>query len=186
MPHAANVPDVVQEVSLRLWKWREKYFERTKGMANADWKSFTARTAHNEINRYFSNRVKRNEVPINEAVSLSTETPEGNVPAEIFSLVVRLWQEICSLTLRQRRALLLHSPDLIIYLMQCGISDGEIANRVGLDEGEWESTRMQLPLTDAQILALSDVKKGIAGRRVQSVKKARYEARVKLEGVLKR
>src|SRR4051812_25194837 len=49
-----NVPDLVQEVALRLWRWSTNYQEKSKKMSNEEWGAFAARTAYNEVNRYFS------------------------------------------------------------------------------------------------------------------------------------
>ena len=45
-------------------------------MAEADWKSFTARTAHNEVNRNLSNRNKRIETSLDETEALDAEDRE--------------------------------------------------------------------------------------------------------------
>jgi DNA-directed RNA polymerase specialized sigma24 family protein len=52
---ADDAPDISQEAALRLWKWLTKFEDKSSRMAEADWKSFTARTAHNEVNRNLSN-----------------------------------------------------------------------------------------------------------------------------------
>jgi hypothetical protein len=69
--------------------------------------------------------------------------------------------------------------------MQSGISDRELAEILGLADSEWNDIRDRLPLSDIQVAEIS-----IRGERLRkarstarSIKKARYEARAKLEGL---
>ena len=98
-----------------------------------------------------------------------------------------VWQEICNLSLRQRRSLLLHSQELIIYLLQSGVGDQEIAEILELTESEWAEIKMRLPLSDFQIADLSPKKN--SGKSVESsvnsIKKARHEARSRLQKLAK-
>src|SRR4051812_1302403 len=55
--------DLVQGIFLRLLRWRNKYREKSDEMSDEEWKSFAARTAFNEINRYFSKNRMFTEVP---------------------------------------------------------------------------------------------------------------------------
>ena len=52
---------------------------------------------------------------------------EGQTDAEVCSLAKSVWQAICFFSLRQRRALLLNSQELIFDIRQSGISDEELA-----------------------------------------------------------
>jgi hypothetical protein len=89
------------------------------------------------------------------------------------------------MSLRQRRALLLHSQELIIYLLQSGISETDLAEALQFNENRWYEIREQLPLTDAQIASETEGR-SIRPATAGSVKKARYEARGKLEGLIRR
>lgn len=185
---AADIPDIVQDVSLRLWKWCMKYGEKSERMTDTDWNSFTARTAHNEINRYYSNRKGlRDDVSLDEAASVPTSAPEGNTDVEMISLVNKVWQEICSLSVYQRRSLLLHSSDLIIHFMLSGIEEETIARTLEFDGEEWQQIIERLPLTDAEIAEIF-LKSYVSGNRqpnAGAVKKARFDARKKLKGLEK-
>ena len=49
----SDAADVIQSVALRLWKWRQKYRDKSRELSPGEWESFAARTAYNEINRHF-------------------------------------------------------------------------------------------------------------------------------------
>ena len=106
--HHSDSSDIFQGIVLRLWNWRNKFSEKSARMSPGEWESFAARTAYNEINRYFSSKNKK-FVSLDEASELaSSGSIAGETDAEIESLARFVWQGICQLTLRQRRALLLH------------------------------------------------------------------------------
>lgn len=178
----SDASDIVQTVALRLWKWREKYSEKSAEMSPDEWKSFTARTAYNEINRYFSTRTLSQVSLENAANVVGQESAEGQTETEVFSLIQLVWQEICRLTVRQRRALLLHSQELIIYLLLAGISDEDLAKVLSFTMDEWTEIKTRLPLSDAQIAEASATKEKQEnnGLKTKSIKKARHEARLKL------
>ncbi len=181
----ANGSDLVQEVALRLWRWRHNYQEKTEKMSGEDWNAFAARTAYNEVNRHFSSEKNESKVPLETVSEIEEPSVEGQTEVEVFSLIHQVWQEICQLSLRQRRALLLHSQELIIYFLQSGITEKELAQVLELSEGDWNDIRNRLPLTDAQIAKEMeyDGKLVQSASTASSVKKARYDARVKLEGL---
>jgi DNA-directed RNA polymerase specialized sigma24 family protein len=178
----SDASDVVQTIALRLWKWREKYSEKSAEMSPDEWKSFTARTAYNEINRHFSTKTL-SQVSLETATNvIGQESAEGQTDTEVFSLIKLVWQEICRLTVRQRRALLLHSQELIIYLLLAGISDEDLARVLSFTMDEWTEIKTRLPLSDEQIADASATKEKQEnnGLKTKSFKKARHEARLKL------
>ncbi|MBX3295472.1 MAG: hypothetical protein KF762_07155 [Acidobacteria bacterium] len=181
--HKDDIPDIAQEAALRLWKWREKFGDKSEEMTREDWDSFTARTAHNEINRYSSKRIKKNEVALDTAQTVLTRSTEGDADIEVVSLVRDVWQGICSLSLHQRRALLLHSIDLLVYFMQCGIKEHAIRESIDITKEEWERIVLRLPLSDREIaqMANSNGKASDSKLAAQAVKKARFDARKKLK-----
>jgi DNA-directed RNA polymerase specialized sigma24 family protein len=181
----ANAPDLVQEIVLRLWKWRSKYRDKSKLMSTADWDAFAARAAYNELNRRPAHGGKFiTDASVDDA-NVCDPSVEGRTEAEVFSLIRQVWQQICPLSLRQRRALLLHSQELIIYFMLSGITDQELATTLDLSITEWNDIRSRLPLSDLQIAeTMSEpVQRRKIKSSVRSIKKARYEARKKLEGL---
>lgn len=183
----ADISDIVQEAALRLVKWRDKHREKSELMTSADWSSFTARTAHNEINRYCLKRSKNGEVPIDEAGSMQECWSGGEENVEVTSLVKKVWREICLLSLYQRRSLLFHSSELLIYFLQCGIEEGRILESLELSEEEWDRIASRLPLTDAEIASIMKPGKVIGDPRLaaNAVKKARCDARKKLKGLVR-
>lgn len=178
----ADIPDVAQEAILRLWRWRERHPEKANNMTMAEWKSYTAKTAHNEANRFFSKRKRASEVPIDEASLISANTAEGSSDAEMISLVGKVWQETCRLSLYQRRALLLHSPDLMIYFLQLGISEAAIVASIEVSSEQWRDILEKLPLSDIEIVAIATPHKTDrdSGAAARAIKKARCDARRKL------
>lgn len=182
---ASEAADLVQGIALRLLKWRNKYQDKSKQMSPDEWQDFAARTAYNEINRHYKNNSLIN-VPL-EAVqeTASIFFLEGQSEAEVCSLSLEVWQKICSLTLRQRQALLLGSDDLVLYLLQCGITDEELAENLNLRIEEWSVVKDRLPLKSFQIAELLKE----SGNRnnfessVRSTIKARHEARLKVRRV---
>lgn len=178
----ADIPDVGQEVALRVWKWREKYPNKSEGMTVAEWHSFAAKTTHNEINRFSSGRTKNREVPIDDAYGLSAQAPNGDTHAEMVSLVGIVWQEIWTLSLYQRRALLLGSIDLIIYLVQFGIAEVEIAASLEIRQDDWAELSGRVPLSDREIAAIARSSKSISDPEAatRAIGKARFDARKKL------
>lgn len=88
------------------------------------------------------------------------------------------------MTLRQRRALLLHSQQLIVYFLWSGINDKELAATLDLADKKWMEVKIELPLSDARIVELPNGKNQTSESNVRSIKKARHEARTKLRAVI--
>ena len=181
----ADISDLAQGIALRLWKWRGKYLKKSENMSSDDWSSFAARTAYNEVNRHFSKSARAISVDVENALNIAEPSVEGETEIEVFSLIHAVWQEICRLSLRQRRALLLHSQELVIYFLQSGISDNELSRILGISDDEWNEIRNRLPLSDAQIAEVINKDDQLRDMvsLAKSVKKARHEARTKLGGV---
>ncbi len=180
-----NISDLVQEVALRLWRWRSNHKEKSEKMTGEEWNSFAARTAYNEVNRHYSSEKNAVNVPLEMISEIEEPNVEGQTEIEVLSLIHQVWQGICSLSLRQRRALLLHSQELLIYLLQSGITEMNLAEAMQFNEERWYEIRDQLPLTDAQIARETEghsIRPATAG----SIKKARYEARGKLDGLIRK
>jgi len=182
---ASEAADLVQGIALRLLKWRNKYQDKSKQMSPDEWQDFAARTAYNEINRHLKNNSFSN-VPLDAVQeTASTFFLEGQSEAELCSLAMQVWQKICNLSLRQRQALLLGSDELVLYLLQCGITDEELAENLNLTIEEWAVVKDSLPLKSFQIAELLKE----AGNRngfessVRSTIKARHEARLKVRRV---
>ena len=169
-----NGSDLVQDVALRLWRWRTKYQDKGAQMSGEDWRSFAARTTYNEVNRQYSRDGRHLHLSLDEVPETEESSVDGQTNAEVFSLVQQVWQATCKLSLRQRRSLLLHSQELIIYFLQIGITEKQVAEILDFSEKDWNDVCDRLPMTDAEIAERTE---GTAG----SIKKARYEARAKLE-----
>jgi DNA-directed RNA polymerase specialized sigma24 family protein len=183
----SDASDLVQGITLRLLKWRDKYSEKSEKMSPDEWESFAARTAYNEVNRYFTTQKPGLRVPIEKAISISGEkSAEGQTELEFISLASLVWQNICSLTLRQRRALLLNSQELIIYLLKAGVDDDEMKRVLEFDRADWDEIKSNLPLTDAQIARLIQKKSnnGNLDSMTRSIKKGRHEARKKMRRLM--
>lgn len=147
----SEVSDLVQAVALRLLKWRKKHQEKSEEMSKGDWQSFAAKTAYNEISRHYSDNSKITIVSLDAALECAEEVVAGQPDAEAYWRVLEVWQEICSLSLRQRRALLFGSHELVVYFLTVGISDEEIAENLSLTMDEWARVKENLPLPDIQI-----------------------------------
>lgn len=184
----AEALEISQLVALRLYKWSEKYRDRAARMSREDWDAFAARTTINEINRYLSSRSELREVGLEEAFEIECASPEGDSSCELMSLTKPLWQEICSLTLRQRRALLLHSSDLVKYLRQAEISDQDLASAIEMNVEKWKESRLRLPISDLEIAGLfrSPADLRPLSLIARAVKKARFDARKNLENARSR
>jgi DNA-directed RNA polymerase specialized sigma24 family protein len=180
-----DVPDISQDIVLRLWQWRTKFEEKSSRMAEDDWLSFTARTAHNEVNRNLSNRGRHIEVSIDDGdLSEGTQTLSS---AETLQLVEIAWQGICRLSLHQRQALLFSSVDLVLHLFQYGIEEDELLETLGLSKESWESISARMPLTDPEIAEIAnlDPSKRQRGTTAGAIKKARCDARKRLKELMK-
>ncbi len=179
----AETSDLEQGIILRLLNWREKYPEKSEKMSTGDWESFAARTAYNETNRHFSKNVAgASHFPLDVADEIeSPQSVAGDSDAEFQSLAYFVWQETCQLSLRQRRALLLHSRKLIVYFLTGGITDEDLARSLEISEDEWLEIKIKLPLPDASIARFvrGDERRNLESI-IKSIKKARYEARGKL------
>ena len=187
---AADALDLEQGIIVRLLDWREKHREKSEKMSSDEWKSFAARAAYNEINRLFTEGIEVETLPLEEFQEAADQKQvEGYTGAEVYSLVHQFWQEICSLSLRQRRALLFHSQELVIHLLESGIGDEELARVLEVTEDEWSRILDELPLSDFQI---ADLMRGeSSGDKniellAKSIKKARYEARGRLQKLTKK
>ena len=137
---ASDASDLEQGIVLRLLNWREKHHEKSEKMSEGDWKSFAARAAYNEINRLFTEKIEVETIPLDEVHEAADQKlVEGYAGAEVYSLAQKFWQEICSLSLRQRRALLFHSQELIIHFLESGIANEELARFLEVTEAEWSA-----------------------------------------------
>lgn len=178
----------MQSIALRLIKWRDKYREKSEEMSPSEWQSFTAKTAYNEINRHYSDNSKINVVPIDSVDADTEETVEGQSETEVRSLVSEVWQETCNLSVRQRRALLFSSQELVVYFLKIGITDEELAAILSLTIDEWMRVKETLPLLDIQIAKIIKEKGNQKSVEAiaKSIKKARHEARAKMRRVTDR
>lgn len=177
----SDASDLVQTVALRLWKWQDKFSDKSDQMSEGEWQSFAARTAYNEINRHYSKKFI-SQVSLETATNvIGQESAEGQTDTEVFSLIKLVWQKICCLTVRQRRALLLHNEELIINLLLAEISDEDLAKVLNFTMDDWIEIKTRLPLSDAQIADLSATKEKHENYdlKTKSIKKARHEARLK-------
>lgn len=185
----SDTSDLVQSIALRLWKWREKYSEKSADMSSDDWRSLAARTAFNEVNRHFSNKTLASNVPLEDASAVAaSEFIDGNTEVEFYSLAHEVWQEICRLSLRQRRALLLSSQELIYYLLKSGVSDDEMKEILEITSVVWDNIVSELPLRDARIAEVLQKMGNTKNPELlrMSIKKARHEARYKLQELMKK
>ncbi len=176
--------DIFQEIVLRLWNWRSKFREKSARMSSGEWESFAARTTYNEINRCFSS--KKKIVSLDEASEVaSSDSIAGETGAEIESLARSIWQGICRLTLRQRRALLLHDQRSIIYLLMGGISDEELTTALEFTDEDWLEVKARLSSSDLQKSEFSGSNnRNNAASNAGSIKKARHDARAKLRTII--
>lgn len=179
-----DVSDIAQDVALRLWKWRTKFEDKSSHMAEVDWKSFTARTAHNEVNRNLSNRNKQIEVSLDD-FDARDDAVSSSSP-EVVLLVETVWQGICKLSLYQRQALLFSSVDLVLYLLQFGVDEDALLSELGLSRTEWKSIAARMPLADAEIAEIANQGLGIKRTitTANAVKKARFDARKRLKELM--
>lgn len=184
----SEASDLVQGIALRLLNWRKRNQEKSEKMSPDEWQSFAAKTAYNEINRHYSDNSKIKVVPLDSAHDCTEDIIQGQSEAEVRSLVCEVWQETCNLSLRQRRALLFGSQELVVYFLKIGITDEEIAENLSLTIEEWARVKEDIPLLDIQIAKILKEKgnqksiEAIAG----SIKKARHEARAKMRRVTDR
>ena len=183
----ADIPDVEQDTSLRLWKWLIKFRERSNEMSPDEWRSFTARSTYNEINRARTKLSRIHEVPLEFVPEFEDKAQDAESDLEIKKLVREVWKEICRLSVYQRRALLLHSAETLIYLMQFGISEKRIASALSFDIEIWKALSTQMPLTDMEIVKLVNGNGSLLNTEasVRNIKKARYDARKRLEKLRK-
>jgi hypothetical protein len=178
--------DLVQRIVLRLLSWHKKNQVKSEEMSSDEWQSFAARTAYNEINRHYKSNPSLIELPLDSVAEVVTSNKlEGQSDAEIFSLAEQVWQETCNLSLRQRRALLFGSQELVVYFLKIGITDEELAISLSLTIDEWVSVKDRLPLMDIQIAKVLKEKGNQKSLEaiVNSIKKARHEARLKVRRV---
>lgn len=181
----SEASDLVQAVALRLLNWRNRNLEKSEEMSKDEWQSFAAKTAYNEINRQFADN-SLNDVSLDSVQEgVAAEYIAGQSEVEVNSLTLEVWQKICSLSFRQRQALLLGSQELVIYLLKIGITDEELAEKLNLTTGVWAEVKNRLPLKNVQI---AELLKEIGNENsiqaiVKSMKKARHEARAKVRRV---
>ncbi len=184
-----DAPDVVQKVILQLLTWRKHNPEKIEEMTAEEWQLFAFKTTHHAVKKRLSNRENLTK-QLDESFEVADENKIiGNTAAEVASLAFEFWQGICGLSLRQRRALLLGSESLIVILRFNGISNREVSDILELDEGELPELINRLPLKDVQIARLiaacnADAKNRSIESLTKSIKKARHEARARLQKLL--
>ena len=185
-------PDLEQGIALRLLGWSRKYREKSSEMTSQEWNAFAARAAYNEVNRHFSSEDARELVTLEAAGAAALESSqkiEGESFAEVRSLARLIWQDICQMTLRQRRALLFHSDEIINHLQQFGgISDAEFAQALEFEVNEWNKIKNTIPWSDSQIAELFEPHLNNKSAQIlsKSIKKARFEARARLQKLTKK
>ena len=182
-----DAADISQDAAFRLWKWHTKYPDKSSQMEKDEWSSFTARTAHNEVNRtLFKNRSKKSEVPFDEIDSIG-DVQSTDLQSDTFQLVDSAWQGICKLSLYQRQALLFSSIDLVLYLLQYGIEEKDLLRALNITEKNWEKIAERMPLSDEEIAQIA--KPGSILRETKTtagaIKKARFDGRKKLKELMK-
>jgi DNA-directed RNA polymerase specialized sigma24 family protein len=184
----SDAPDLVQKVILQLLTWRENNPNKIEEMTAEEWQSFASKATYHAINR----RLSDNEqliTPLDEAGEIpGDDFVVGNTQAEVSSMVSVFWQGICQLSLRQRRALLLNSESLLVILRLTGISNRKLGEILALNESELKEIINRLPLKDAEIanltVARNKTKSQNIGSLTKSIKKARHEARAKLQKLI--
>ncbi len=180
----AEASDILQSVAIRLLKWRNKNPEKSEEMSREDWKSYAARAAYNEINRHCKNNSQAADVPLDLVPEpVASDCLQGQSEVEVRSLALEVWQKICSLSLRQRQALLLGSRELVLYLLQIGVTDEELAKSLDLPIEEWARVKEKLPLRNiqiAQVLKESGSNQNSIEAISKSIIKARHEAHAKV------
>lgn len=182
----SEASDLVQGVVLRLLNWRNKYQEQSETMSPDEWQSFAAKTAYNEIKRHYKHNSLTDVSLDSVQETAADEVLEGQSETEFCSLAYEVWQKICSLSLRQRQALLFGSQELVVYFLQVGITDEQMAENLNLTVEEWARVKEKLPLKNIQI---AQILKQIGGNEnsiesiAKSIKKARHEARAKVRRV---
>lgn len=179
----AEGEDLLQTVALRLFKWQGKYPEKGARMTIQERLSFTARTTFNEINRFLAKRTAKREILVGDFSELpGAGRVVGETETELMSLTLELWKNMRKLSVKQRQALLLGNRELSTLIMRLDIDDGEMSVSLGIGK-DWKSIKHKLPLKDAEIAVLlqrnGESKKSIE-QLVGSIKKARYDARLKL------
>lgn len=182
-----DAPDLVQRVVLQLLTWRENNPNKIEEMSAQEWQSFASKATHHAVNRRLSSREQLTE-QLDETIEIpGDDSIAGNTDTEVASLISAFWQGICELSLRQRRALLLGSESLLVLLRFNGINNQELG--VILELSEMPEIINRLPLKDAQIARLiadreDDGKNRNIGSLTKSIKKARHEARARLQKIL--
>ncbi len=183
-----EAPDLVQKIVLQLLTWRENNPNKIEEMSAQEWQSFASKATYHAVNRRLSSNENLNE-QLDEAFEIPGDNSiVGNTAAETASLAFVFWQGICQLSLRQRRALLLGGESLLVILRLSGIANSDLSEILELSESELAKIINQLPLKDAQIAHLiaarsSDKNQNI-GSLTKSIKKARHEARAKLQKLI--
>jgi DNA-directed RNA polymerase specialized sigma24 family protein len=187
-----EAPDLVQNVILQLLTWRKNNPNKIEQMSKDEWQAFASKATFREVNRQSSSDENLTE-QLNESDEIPGDFPiAGTTAAEVASLTSGFWQGICQLSLRQRRALLLGSESLIVILRQNGIGNREISDLLELDNEKLAELIDRLPLKDVQIahlIAATGDDRGKAKNRninslTNSIKKARHEARAKLQKLI--
>ena len=179
-----EVSDIVQAVSLRLIKWRDKYREKSNEMTPEEWESFAARTAYNEMNREYRKSSQVTLVNLEFVCETADDKSiEGQTRTEVISVAMNLWQQICKMPQKQRQSLLLGSRLTISYFMMSGVKDVELADKLDLSLETWNHIRHKLPLTYDEIAKLIEGEKACEARISKTrnyLRKARHAARKKL------
>jgi DNA-directed RNA polymerase specialized sigma24 family protein len=182
-----DAPDLVQKVVLQLLTWRENNPNKIEEMSPEEWQSFASKAAHHAVNSSLSGSEHLIATLDEASEVVGDDLVAGNTQAELASLLSAFWQGICQLSLRQRRALLFSSDSLLVLLRFNGLSNQNLTEILEVDESELLEIIDRLPLKDAQIAQLiADRDGGNAKNRnisslIKSIKKARHEARAKLQ-----
>lgn len=187
----AEAPDIAQKVILQLLTWRKNNPDKIKEMSAEEWQSFASKATYRAVNRQLSSDERLTE-QLDETSEIAGDSSiAGNTAVEVSSLLLMFWQAICQLSLRQRRALLLGSDSLLVILRFNGISNQNLSEALELGESELAEIINRLPLRDAQIAQLmnaraaaGDVRNRNIGSLTNSIKKARHEARAKLQKLI--
>lgn len=161
------IEDVVQKVSLNLWKWKQQKDVVQEGvnLTQEEWFRLANTAVNNEIKSFYQSRMHR-EIPIQEVedhdfryLKNNFSNISGNTNIEINSLLTLIWNEIRLLSLRQKYSFILQKEELIVDLIRYGCCvRKDIAHSLNFDCSEFDIILSKLPLSDKDIKEIIEIK----------------------------
>ena len=172
-----DAEDITQTVLLKGWQSHERNYDRQSFETESDFFRYFSIIAANEINRFLSEQIKTVNTKDEEKEILLMIPTDQLSPEYCLEII----QDICSLSLKQRLALILGEQKLLNAFLKV-FSYKTIAEMMQINESLLEKLGEEIPLDDEDIKYVIEIM--MDNKLKTSVRDERWKARKSLKGII--